>query len=55
VAPVFAATKAGPSYTFIRLPVVVMRPSGKMTTGRPDSSRRITFFIAIGLVGSTAR
>jgi hypothetical protein len=34
---------------------MVMRPSGKITTGRPDSISRTTRFIAIGLVGSTAR
>jgi hypothetical protein len=29
----FSATNAAPSYTFISDPVLVIRPSGKMTTG----------------------
>ena len=55
VAPVLAATKPGPSYTFIKLPVKVMRPSGKITTFSPFSSNLMTFFIAKGLLGSTAK
>ena len=55
VAAVLAATKAAPSYTFISEPVLVMRPSGKITTGRPVSTSLMTCFMASGLVESTVR
>lgn len=36
-------------------PVTVIRPSGKITIGLPSSITLITFFTAMGFVGSTAR
>jgi len=35
IAPDFSAISAAPSYTFIRRPVTVMRPSGKITRVSP--------------------
>ena len=43
---------AGPSYTFISDPVVVIRPSGKMMHDDPRSTARIMVRIDRGLVGS---
>ena len=52
-ARVRSAITAGPSYTFISEPVVVMRPSGKMMQAEPASTARIIARIESGLVGST--
>ena len=48
-----SAMTAGPSYTFIKDPVVVMRPSGKMTQAEPASTARIIARMESGFVGST--
>ena len=47
--------RAGPSYTFIRPPVVVRRPSGKMMHERPAATARIMARMECGLAGSTGR
>ena len=48
-----SAMTAGPSYTFINDPVVVMRPSGKMMQAEPASTARIIARMESGFVGST--
>ena len=48
LAPLFAANIAGPSYIFIKTPVVVIRPSGKTTIGSPATSCFTAFFKVIG-------
>ena len=50
-----SAIRPAPSYTFIRLPVTVMRPSGKMTSVSPSRTALMIVRVAIGLSGSSAR
>ncbi len=52
-ASVRSAMTAGPSYTFISEPVVVRRPSGKITHADPPSTARIIARIDSGFAGST--
>ena len=54
IASALSAIRPTPSYTFIRLPVTVMRPSGKITSASPSFTRLISVRIAIGLLGSSA-
>ncbi len=48
-----SAIRPAPSYTFIRLPVTVMRPSGKITNGSPALTMLTSERIKIGLSGSS--
>ena len=50
-----SAISPAPSYTFIRLPVTVMRPSGKMTRLLPALTSWIRARVASGLVGSSGK
>src|SRR5688500_5125937 len=50
-----SATIPGPSNTFIRAPVTVIRPSGKMTKVRPSFTARTIALADIGLVGEEDR
>jgi hypothetical protein len=50
-----SAITAGPSYTFISAPVVVIRPSGKMMHADPCSTARIMARIDNGFIGSTGK
>src|SRR5207244_13200965 len=45
----------GPLKNFIKAPVTVIRPSGKMTRCRPAWTARISDFVAMGLVGSMGK
>ena len=49
----FGGDKGGAVINFISEPLTEIRPSGKITTGRPCSIRRTRCLIDIGLVGSS--
>jgi len=53
VASDLSAIRPAPSYTFIRLPVTVSRPSGKITSESPALTALIRVRVASGLVGSS--
>ena len=54
IASDLSAIIPAPSYTFIRLPVTVMRPSGKMTSILPSRTELMIARSENGLSGSRA-
>jgi len=54
-APDLSATMPAPSYTFIRVPVLVMRPSGHTTSLPPSFTARTMALALNGLAGFTGK
>ena len=54
-APALSATMPAPSYTFIRAPVIVMRPSGNTTSVSPSRTTFTIVLVLNGLAGSTVK